>query len=1209
MKRLLSLFSLLIVFAFTCLADTWTVAGSPATLFNGQSWAPAATVNDMTLENGLYKWSRSAVALEAGKIEFKVVKNHAWTEAYPSSNYLQAVSETASYDVVITFNESTKAVTCTLTKVGSAEAQEHTYTVAGTPASLFGTEWAPGNTDNDMTLENGVYTWSKSDVTLSSGTKIEFKCTQDHAWDVAYPGSNYTKQVTEDGVYDVVITMNASSKAVNCELTKKGSAVVTHTYTVAGTPTSIFGTEWDNNNSANNMTEADGLYTYSKENIELAAGTTVAFKVVVDNNWDVAYPADNYELTAAAAGTYNLTITFNASTNEVKGNLVLVKEAEVEPYATVYIDKESVEGNIYAYDMVSEEASEYAAWTGTSIQGLTTGEKDGVEYYVFKFTHENASAPVVIFNDSEGQTANISVADGDVLKYLGNNAYILNGVQYPEKDKLYLMGLGDWTNGEEMTLGDDGKYTITKAMDANGEFKFRAGGTWYGPVSSGNFLVTQEYVENKTALSLTDDSGENNFTIPVAGEWTLTVDLEAKTLVITGEWKEAAHTYTVAGTPASVFGTEWDNNNSDNNMTEADGLYTYSKENIELAAGTTVAFKVVVDNNWDVAYPADNYELTATAAGTYNLTITFNASTNEVKGNLVLVKEAEVEPYATVYIDKESVEGNIYAYDMVSEEASEYAAWTGTSIQGLTTGEKDGVEYYVFKFTHENASAPVVIFNDSEGQTANISVADGDVLKYLGNNAYILNGVQYPEKDKLYLMGLGDWTNGEEMTLGDDGKYTITKAMDANGEFKFRAGGTWYGPVSSGNFLVTQEYVENKTALSLTDDSGENNFTIPVAGEWTLTVDLEAKTLVIEGEWKEAAKTVTYRIQGGVGENWENQFSIALTEKDGAFVAENQTIEALTEFKLVKNTAIEGVEETTDVWYGAESNGKFLVNEDMLGNDITMLAGAGENLYFEKAGVFSFSFDAEKALLTVTGEFEVEGVSLEEALEGEEGEVTIISDMAVVTAISDYAIVSDGEGNWLKVTGLELTEGDVIKNLKGEITLGTNPVMAATESKASDAELTVEPTKVDIAKESDGTAANALKGLKANEVITVKGYYSASDSKLKAFSGGHGLNIDVTTNHIGTLTEGKHIEVTGTVVLKEAAAGAPARVARAAADGSDITLDITKGGLPTGVATIKAIDGKEIQGIYNLNGQKVTRTDNGVYVIRYTDGTAAKVRF
>ena len=246
---------------------------------------------------------------------------------------------------------------------------------------------------------------------------------------------------------------------------------------------------------------------------------------------------------------------------------------------------------------------------------------------------------------------------------------------------------------------------------------------------------------------------------------------------------------------------------------------------------------------------------------------------------------------------------------------------------------------------------------------------------------------------------------------------------------------------------------------------------------------------------------------------------------------------------------------------------------------------------------------------TYAAEQPVEGVTLEEALAGEAGEVTITSDMAVVTAVDDYAIVSDGNGNWLKVTGLELAKDDVIKNLVGEITLGTNPVIAATASDESDANLAVAPTKVDIAKESDGSAASTLSALKANEVITVKGYYFAADSKLKAFSGGHGINIDVTTGHIGALENGKQYEVTGTVNFKEAEAGAPARIARAAADGSDITLDITEGALPTGVATIKAVDGKEIQGIYNLNGQKVTGADNGVYVIRYTDGTAAKVRF
>jgi hypothetical protein len=48
---------------------------------------------------------------------------------------------------------------------------------------------------------------------------------------------------------------------------------------------------------------------------------------------------------------------------------------------------------------------------------------------------------------------------------------------------------------------------------------------------------------------------------------------------------------------------------------------------------------------------------------------------------------------------------------------------------------------------------------------------------------------------------------------------------------------------------------------------------------------------------------------------------------------------------------------------------------------------------------------------------------------------------------------------------------------------------------------------------------------------------------------------------------------------------------------------------PTGIDNVAVTGSKQIQGIYNVNGQRVTRPEKGIYIIRYTDGSAAKVRF
>lgn len=193
-------------------ADTWTVAGSESVF--GSNWSPSDANNDMTIsdnENYTYTWSKSSVALTSG-FEFKVCKNHGWGEAYPSSNYAVSISENANYDIVITFNSDTKAVNATVTKAPD------TWTVAGSEA-LFGSDWSTTDTSNDMTSTDGVtYTWTKEYATLNEGT-IEFKVAKNHAWAEAYPASNYKLAISQNGIYNVTITFNSTTKAVEANAT------------------------------------------------------------------------------------------------------------------------------------------------------------------------------------------------------------------------------------------------------------------------------------------------------------------------------------------------------------------------------------------------------------------------------------------------------------------------------------------------------------------------------------------------------------------------------------------------------------------------------------------------------------------------------------------------------------------------------------------------------------------------------------------------------------------------------------------------------------------------------------------------------------------------------------------------------------------------------------------------------------------------------
>ncbi len=198
---------------------------------------------------------------------------------------------------------------------------EHTYTVAGGSADLFGTTWDPANTANDMTkLEDGTYKFEKTEITLPAGA-VEFKVCEDHAWTHCYPAENYSLAIPEAGVYTITITYNPEGNVVAAEAVKTGEAQVDPVVSIAGGMNS-----W--NASADVMTLAEDKQTASlKLNLE---AQTYEFKVVLNGgDWrsnaqeftrenttaaEITGNLDNMHLVADVAGEYVFTWTFATNT-------------------------------------------------------------------------------------------------------------------------------------------------------------------------------------------------------------------------------------------------------------------------------------------------------------------------------------------------------------------------------------------------------------------------------------------------------------------------------------------------------------------------------------------------------------------------------------------------------------------------------------------------------------------------------------------------------------------------------------------------------------------------------------------------------------------------------------------------------------------------------------------------------------------------------
>ena len=324
MKKLFTLLMMLIATTAVSMAqDTWTVAGTAAALNGSASWAPTNAENDMTSGDGTnYTLTVTNCTLEASvTYEYKVVKNHAWSECYPAQNKTFIVPETAIYTVVYHFNADTKAVSEDVTKTGDAGEVTHIYSVAGSPASVFGAAWDEKATATEMQLgTDGKYWWKANGVTLPENTTVEFKVVVDHDWGEAYPSANHSVTIEENGVYDLTCTFEVDTKKVDCIVEKKSDANVESVFVVAGSLESLFGTTWDGSSEANKMEKVDGIWTKEYKNVSL---TTVPIEwKVVQNGTSWIPDGDNLRVYIPEDGTYDLIFTYNEATKEPKSKLM-----------------------------------------------------------------------------------------------------------------------------------------------------------------------------------------------------------------------------------------------------------------------------------------------------------------------------------------------------------------------------------------------------------------------------------------------------------------------------------------------------------------------------------------------------------------------------------------------------------------------------------------------------------------------------------------------------------------------------------------------------------------------------------------------------------------------------------------------------------------------------------------------------------------------
>ena len=536
MKKFLTFFIALFLMGSMSVvqAATWTPAGTPASIFTNE-WTPNTPANDMTLLNGLYTFVKSVNVSSNTNIQFKVCKDHAWTTAYPGSNYNFTIPNGSKY-LIITYNTSGNAVNAFAIS---------SMTVAGDNGTLFGSTWAPSATANDMTLQNdGTYKFEKSGVALSAGT-VNFKACANHSWTNAWPSDNYELSIPESGNYTITITFNPATLAVSATADLEQAVVVIPTIKMHGNFTGSWADTEEFAVAGNEETASLTLTNVSKGNYE--------FGLKIDGTWTsngsafdrtnpshaIAAGSGNCTFNADRNGDYTFTwtyatntleigypaipaqsVTFNSLASQIlKGSVINLANCVTssgidEPTYRFYIkEKEGEYGDAinanYNFNangeyVVKVEAFEYG-------EPVASDESNVVVYQSYTFT--NGSTIYVDFSAVSGDVKGVNYPKVDQvgMDWDGTGAGTVKAVTFTTNVTWTTMAesfikteKNGWAN-QPFTVPGTGKNCVVVAADG-------ASYTWgtYTPIKlhgnfSGEWLNTDVFAvaSNKETASLT----------------------------------------------------------------------------------------------------------------------------------------------------------------------------------------------------------------------------------------------------------------------------------------------------------------------------------------------------------------------------------------------------------------------------------------------------------------------------------------------------------------------------------------------------------------------------------------------------------------------------------------------------------------------------------------------------------------------------------
>jgi hypothetical protein len=444
----------------------------------------------------------------------------------------------------------------------------------------------------------------------------------------------------------------------------------TTVYSVAGTPATLFGAEWNEKATATEMTKntETGLYEWTATNVELTAGQA-EFKVMMNHDWNNAWPESNWVLYISEDGIYTVAITFNEETKVITAEAT--KTGNIVPAKPVF----TPEGGSF---IGSIEVAIACATNGATIYYTLDGSVPTAEstQYTAAFTlTETTTVKAIAVKDGETSdvaeatftsVVPISVADAlAIIDELGNGkttteSYLVEG---------YITSISEYSYGAE-NYGN-ATFIIADTQDAeNGLTAYR---TFAGPdkkkfmeegeIKVGDKVILYGQLQKYVNKEIVTPEMKNGYVYSIV------------------EKAPQVNVYSIAGTPATLFGAEWNEKATATEMTKntETGLYEWTATDVELTAGQA-EFKVVMNHDWNNAWPESNWVLYIAEDGVYTVAITFNEDTKEITaeatktGDIVIPTTTEItfdfNTYDHAVSSSESNDGDITENEEFTESGA-----------------------------------------------------------------------------------------------------------------------------------------------------------------------------------------------------------------------------------------------------------------------------------------------------------------------------------------------------------------------------------------------------------------------------------------------------------------------------------------------------------------------------------------------------------